>query len=69
MNTFLKLLTILLSILIIIPLTLGIELFIVFLILKLCNVITWPWICICIPIIAWGCSLVLYIIIYGIYGD
>jgi hypothetical protein len=36
---------------------------IVFLILKLCNVIDWPWVCVCIPFIIDGCLLVLALIL------
>lgn len=30
--------------------SLSIPTFFVFLILKLCNVITWSWVCVCIPL-------------------
>lgn len=36
---------------------------IVFLILKLCDVIDWPWVCVCIPFIIDGCLLVLALIL------
>jgi hypothetical protein len=35
---------------------LGIPLFIVFLILQLCGVITWSWVMVCLPLIIWGCA-------------
>ena len=37
-------------------------LFIVFLILKLCSVITWSWFLVCLPIIIFGIALILTII-------
>lgn len=40
----------------------GIPVFIVFLVLKLTNVIHWAWVLVCTPLIAWGISLA-YVII------
>lgn len=46
--------------------TLCILTFIVFLILKLCGVITWSWLCVCIPLIVYagliGLALVIFVI-------
>lgn len=38
---------------------LGIPIFIVFLILQLCGVITWAWILIFLPLIIWAATLLL----------
>lgn len=43
-----------------IPVYAGIPAFVVFLILKLCNVITWSWWFIFIPLIAWVIAGILY---------
>ena len=39
---------------------------VIFIILKLCSVITWPWVVVCIPFIVWGVFIlgaVLFVII------
>lgn len=61
-NCWLICLTILIAILYTIIVS-AIPTFIVFLILKLCAVINWSWIIICVPIIAFPITLVLLSII------
>lgn len=39
------------------------ALFIIFLILKLCGVIAWSWLAVCIPLIVMGASIVLLLIV------
>lgn len=68
-----------LTFLIIISLTLlkiidavSIPLFLIFMILKLCGVIAWSWLLVCIPLIVFGGALILTIIfqlIFTIYLD
>ena len=48
---------------------LSIPTFLVFLILKLCNVINWSWLCVCIPLIVLASSLFLTILLSLIVGD
>lgn len=48
---------------------LSIPTFLVFLILKLCNVINWSWLCVCIPLIVLAVSLFLTILLSLIVGD
>lgn len=36
---------------------LGVPLFLIFLILQLCGVITWSWVMVCLPLIIWVGSL------------
>lgn len=45
---------------------LAIPLFIVFLVLKLCGVIAWGWLYVCLPLIVFGGAMVLTIIIVAI---
>lgn len=52
-----------------IPVYAGIPAFVVFLILKLCNVITWSWWSVFIPLIAWVIAGILYLIISVSSGD
>lgn len=40
---------------------LAIPLFIIFLILQLCGVITWAWVLVFLPLIVWGGSMLLTI--------
>ena len=63
-------LTIILSILLILFLVIfgivdaaGIPTFLIFLVLKLCNVIEWDWIWVCMPLIIWGACLALTVLI------
>ena len=39
-------------------------LFIVFLVLKLCNVIAWPWFFIFLPLIAWPAIAIIFFLFY-----
>lgn len=43
-----------------IPIIAGIPTFTVFLVLKLCNVITWSWWLVFLPLIAWVIASILY---------
>lgn len=45
---------------------LGVPLFLTFLILKLCKVITWSWLMVCLPLIIWAASLLLTFIFIAI---
>lgn len=47
---------------------LSIPLFLIFLILKLCNVITWSWLMVCLPLIVFAGALLLTFILSMIYG-
>lgn len=47
---------------------LSIPLFLVFLILKLCNVITWSWLMVCLPLTIFAGVLLLTFILSMIYG-
>lgn len=46
--------------------TLSIPLFLIFLILKLCGVITWSWLMVCLPLIIWASALLITSILTGI---
>lgn len=48
---------------------LSIPTFLVFLVLKLCNVICWSWFCVCIPLIVLGVSLFLTVLLSVLLGD
>ena len=39
--------------------SLGIPLFLIFLILQLCGVIAWSWVMVCLPLIFWASCLLL----------
>lgn len=45
---------------------LGIPLFLVFLILRFCNVIAWGWIFICLPLIIWVGAILLTVLFTAI---
>lgn len=51
------------TVLIWLPIFAGIPAFTVFLILKVCNVISWSWWLVFIPLIAWVIAGILYLII------
>lgn len=44
---------------------LAIPLFIVFLILRLCNVIAWSWVMVCLPLIIWAIAIFLTMTVSG----
>lgn len=70
MIAFLSVLTVIVGILFVIveiTASIGTPMFLIFLTLKLCKVITWSWWAVCSPIMAIGGLFLLWFIFYFVY--